>query len=297
MGNRTFAHGIIEGEGPYCRSDGSMFVVEMASKRACITKIGPDGKIVGGIKTGGRPNGLTMDGDGRLWIAEARSGAVICYDQSGQQVVRIEEGLGGRFLWANDLRFGPDDHLYLTDSGIIDTTIFKGTEIDPNYQTLPYEGCVYEIDPRKGKVIRKIDSGFRFTNGIAFGPDNHLYVNETLTGMIYRYDLFGACPARRENFCNVNRPDFPEGWRGPDGMAFGQDGRLYCTVYNQADVTVVDGDGKISGRLPTNGTKPTNIAFASSGKISYVTEVELSTVEELEMPCEGLPLYAPHLNI
>ena len=35
---------------------------------------------------------------------------------------------------------------------------------------------------------RKLDSGLRFSNGIAFGPDKNLYVSESLTGMVYRYE-------------------------------------------------------------------------------------------------------------
>ena len=45
--------------------------------------------------------------------------------------------------------------------------------------------------------MTKIDSGIKFTNGIAFGPDRLLYVNETLTGAIYSYEWSdGKSPGR-----------------------------------------------------------------------------------------------------
>ena len=33
-------------------------------------------------------------------------------------------------------------------------------------------------------------------------------------------------------------------------MKFGADGRLYCTVYNQKNVTVLEQDGSVADRLP-----------------------------------------------
>lgn len=80
-------------------------------------------------------------------------------------------------------------------------------------------------------------------------------------------------------------------------MAFGQDGRLYCTVYGQGDVTVLDRDGRVAARLPTNGLRPTNIAFARSGNRAFVTEVLNSCVEILETPCGGLELARPSFPI
>ena len=79
-------------------------------------------------------------------------------------------------------------------------------------------------------------------------------------------------------------------------MAFGADGRLYCTVYGQGDVTVLDRDGNLAERIPTNGLRPTNIAFAFGRKAAFVTEVFNSCVEVLELPCEGLPLHMPSLG-
>ena len=75
------------------------------------------------------------------------------------------------FLWPNDLRFGPDDHLYLTDSGILDTDFIEGIRIVSHYETLPYDGCVYQIDPVAGRVVRRIDSGIR--KALRSGPTIH----------------------------------------------------------------------------------------------------------------------------
>ena len=296
MSNRVVGTGVIESEGPVAMADGSIWVVEMAGSRACVTRVGLDGLVETKIQLGGRPNGMTTDADGRLWIAEAREGTVRCYSPEGRLLVTVTPPQS-RFCWPNDLRFGPDGLLYLTDSGILDTVFITGISINPNWPHLTYKGCLYVINPSRAQVIRRVDDNIKFTNGLAFGPDKLLYVNETIGGNVYRYDMFSNGDPKRELFGNVNTPDGPSGWRGPDGMAFGQDGRLYCTVYGQGDVTVLDTAGKVSERLPTNGLRPTNIAFAQSGKWAYVTEVLNSCVEMIETPCEGLALYRPTFRI
>ncbi|MDX3978598.1 SMP-30/gluconolactonase/LRE family protein [Shinella sp.] len=296
MVNSILGSGVIEGEGPVVLRDGTLMLVEMAGSRACVTRVAVDGTVETAIRVGGRPNGMTIDGNGRLWVAEAREGEIHCYEPDGtlKAVVRHPRG---RFLWPNDLRFGPDGLLYLTDSGILDTVFITGIAINPKWAELDYRGCVYVIDPATARVVRRFDDGIQFTNGLAFGPDDRLYVNETIGGNVYRYDVFVEGEPKRELFGNVNTPDGPAGWRGPDGMAFGRDGRLYCTVYGQGDVTVLDAQGHVAERMPTNGLRPTNIAFVDGKPLAYVTEVLNSCVEVLEMPCDGLPPHRPAFDI
>ena len=76
-------------------------------------------------------------------------------------------------------------------------------------------------------------------------------------------------------------------------MKFGADGRLYCTVYNQQNVTVLDQAGKVAERLALDGPCPTNLAFARNGGSILVTEVAKGQVERLDAPCKGLELHYP----
>ena len=82
-------------------------------------------------------------------------------------------------------------------------------------------------------------------------------------------------------------------FKGPDGMKFGKDGRLYCTVYGQQNVTVLNRDGSVAERLPLQGPCPTNCDFMPTGRKLRVTEVGIGQVEELDVPCDGLRLHAP----
>ena len=296
MTNAIWAADVAEPEGPVWAPDGSLWIVEMGAERRCVSRISPDGKRRRTIvQTVHRPNGLAVDGSERLWIAEAYEGAIICITSDGRELKRIA-GDGSRFLWPNDLVFAPNGLLYMTDSGILEPDFIDGAAIRQDYLSLAYDGKVFEIDPASGRVLRQFDRGLKFPNGIALGLDGMLYANETLTGEIYRYDLVKHRP-ERERFGNVLRGDLPPAFRGPDGMKFGTDGRLYCTVYGQGDVTVLGPDGSVSERIATHGGLPTNIAFALTGGFAVITEVAGSAVERMPVPCAGAPLHYPVFSI
>lgn len=292
MTNAIWAADVAEPEGPVWAPDGSLWIVEMGAERRCVSRISPDGKRRRSIvQTVRRPNGLAIDGSERLWIAEAYEGAIICITSDGRELKRIA-GDGSRFLWPNDLVFAPNGLLYMTDSGILEPDFIDGAAIRPDYLDLAYDGKVFEIDPASGRVLRQLDRGLKFPNGIALGLDGVLYANETLTGEVYRYDLAKDRP-ERQRFGNVLRSDLPPAFRGPDGMKFGTDGRLYCTVYRQGDVTVLGRDGSVSERIATLGALPTNIAFAPAGGFAVITEVAGSAVERMPVSCGGAPLHYP----
>lgn len=293
MAQGIFAANIGAPEGPVALPDGSMYVTEMSNDTLNVTRLSSSGKREVVVKTGGRPNGMAIDGDGLIWIAEAGHRALICIDADGREIKRLEgDDQHGRFYFPNDLAFGPDGHLYMTDSGMALSGFLDGQNFVEGFMDLAWDGRVYVIDPKTMTILRCLDRQIRFTNGIAFGPDNALYANASFTGEIYRYDLDAATP-KRELFGNVLQPDERPVFRGPDGMKFGTDGRLYCTVYNQQNVTVLDQSGSVAERLMLDGTCPTNLAFARNQPKILVTEVSKGQVEWLDVPCPGLPLHYP----
>ena len=286
-----FADGLGKPEGPVLLPDRSWLVAEMAPQRGCVTHISPDGRRKHPVARTGRPNGLAVDRNGTVWIAESLNPPSLQRLTMGGERETFMTGCEGEeFLFPNDLCFGPDGALYMTDSGI---PYPEWNRRRREYRELRPDGRLYRISVQSRRAT-KLDGGIRFTNGIAFGPDDYLYVNESFTGNVYRYrwkggEVFG----RREIFANVVDPRGPDVFKGPDGMAFGLDGRLYVTVFGHGDVAVLETDGALAQRLSLEGKSPTNVAFGPPGeKRIYITEQELGRIEVLRVDTEGLPLYS-----
>ncbi|MFV2063862.1 MAG: SMP-30/gluconolactonase/LRE family protein, partial [Chloroflexota bacterium] len=152
-------------------------------------------------------------------------------------------------------------------------------------------GRVFRIE-MPSLAVRTLDDDIRFTNGIAFGPDDDLYANETLTGEVFRYHWLGGDVGPRQSFGNVLVSPDREQISGPDGMKFSADGRLFVTVFGQGDVTVLGPDGQVLERLLTDGAAPTNLVFGAAGSgVIYVTEDAHGTLERLDVGVDGLKLH------
>ena len=280
-------------EGPVLLPDGSWVITEM--DRGLLSRISADGKDRREIVHTGRPNGLALDRAGNLWVAESRFPALLKVSRDGE-VSSVSKGAADLpFLWPNDLCFGPDGSIYMTDSGILLDTM-EGSKPPSTAYDQKIDGRVFRIDPRNGEC-ELLDRGLRFANGLAFGPGAEwLCVGETLTGNIYRYEITaGRVSGRRQLFGNVMiKPSVDHGRvAGPDGMAFDAEGNLYVAVLTQGDITVLEPGGSVSRRLEIDGTYPTNVAFARQGERRLlVTEGSKNNLLLLDVPSDGLPLFS-----
>jgi gluconolactonase len=290
-----FAKNLSAPEGPVLLPDRSWLIVEMGPGKGCITHISADGESRRTIRKIGRPNGLAVDKDGVIWVAESvNPPSLVKVTMDGDVDVVLTQCDGTPFLFPNDLALGPDGVLYLTDSGILfNQLVAPGDVIRRDFMDVAMDGQIYRID-LKTRHVETIDSGLRFTNGLAFGPDQNLYVAETLTGMIYRYRCAdGEVVGGREAFGQViDQGKGSSAFHGPDGMAFGLNGCLYVAVYGQGNIAVLDPDGAVVERVATKGAKPTNLAFGAQGERKiYVTEDEYGVLEAIDVDTDGLPLY------
>ena len=271
---KIFATGLGFPEAPVLLPDGSHLFTEMTPDTGWVVWISKDGKSRRVVAKTGRPNGLAPDADGAFWVAETLNRSLLKITLDGKVEKIAGEGKEQPFLFLNDLAFAPNG------------------ELNPDYENLDYDGRVYRVEVQSG-AVETIDRRLRFTNGIAFGPDRNLYVAETITGMIHRYEWRdGRVAGRRSPFGNVVDPHGPDGIRGPDGMKFGADGNLYVAVFGQGTVTVLGSDGNVLRRHDTDGLWPTNLHFGEAGEKSiYVTEAQTGTVQIIEVGTDGFPLY------
>jgi gluconolactonase len=198
---------------------------------------------------------------------------------------------GQPFCYPNDLCFGPDGKLYLTDSGFITDDLAPGGVMRPDWKTLKMDGRLYRIDP-ESLAIEMLDDDLYLANGLGFGPDGDLYVAETVGGRIYRYAWQNGRLGKRQEFGNVLIDGNTDDLRGPDGFAFDVNGKLYVATYGQGEVTVLGRDGSVLQRISIPGKQPTNVCFGPSGeKAIYVTEYEMGTVERYDVEAEGYKLF------
>ena len=287
----VFYKNLGEPEAPVLLSDGRWAVVEMSPEKGCVSVISRDGRIKNVVARTGRPNGMLVDSHGALWVAESMNPPSLKkVDLNGSTEVILTGGDGTNFLFPNDLAFGPDGALYMTDSGVSRPVFQQAREKGLSYPK--FDGKVFRIDlPSRNVTI--LDDGLQFANGLAFGLDDALYVTATIPGLVYRYEWNGnGTLGPREVFTDLVDRDRKSGFTGGDGLAVGSNGFLYCAVVGQGDITVVDTDGLVVERITVGGNQPTNVAFGSrdSGDL-YVTVKDAGTLERYQIGMTGLPLH------
>jgi gluconolactonase len=284
--------GVRNPEGPVSLPDGSWIFTEMDA--GVISHINANGQMLQELVWTGKPNGLAVDASGNIWVAEAKQRSLLKVTLAGE-IHKVSKGSKSLpFLLPNDLCFGPDGAIYMTDSGILHEEMRAISNPMAAYD-LSFNGHVFRVDPKTDSCTW-FDQGLRLTNGIAFdSTGDYLYVAETITGNIYRYRIDnGQVLGTRELFGNVMIKPPQEFGRiaGPDGMAFDVEGNLYVAVLIQGDITVLDPSGKVKKRIPLEGNLPTNLAFDRNGKpFMLVTEASRGELLLIETEYPGLPLY------
>src|SRR5690242_5098834 len=76
-GLMVFATGLSAPEGPVALPDETWLIVEGGAERGCVTHVSADGQTKRIIKKTGRPNGLAVDANGVIWVAESKTPSLV----------------------------------------------------------------------------------------------------------------------------------------------------------------------------------------------------------------------------
>lgn len=276
--------------------DGQVWASDEAS--AC-AEILPDGGLRRTGKAGGRPNGINMDRQGRILIAnfaldtpepgglqrlDPRTGAIetLCAEVDGRALKASNYPLVDRAgnVWCSHSTW--DRAGSAAGSG---------------------DGFVYRVSP-DGRA-QLVAEGFHFTNGLAMDPDeSHLYVCQTMGQDVVRLPIRrdGTLGARERYGPLLGERAVPDPtleqratFGATDGCGFDQEGNLWVTLVMANKVIAITPGGKVEVIIqdPTGELMdwPTNVSWGGADlRDLYIGSVRKDYVLHARCPVAGAPL-------
>ncbi|RYF60804.1 MAG: SMP-30/gluconolactonase/LRE family protein [Comamonadaceae bacterium] len=262
-------------EGPARMTGGRLCVASI--NRGCVYVIDQSGQVERKIETGGGPNGLAVCGE---TIYVAQNGGI--FGASGKTKGGVQRIVGDKvellfpeaFTAPNDLCFGPDGRLYVTDP-LTDKAL-----------TEPVLGRVVACDVDTGKWEVVVEDRL-FPNGLAFDSSGEvLYLAQTYQKLIERFRFDAGQLTSEGTFCNLTNGR-------PDGIAVDQEGKLWICTPGTGGIEVFTKDGRFDRRIELGeGTMTTNLCFGGADMHNlYVSASARSSVWTLRADAPGLALY------
>lgn len=204
------------------------------------------------LEPSGNSNGLALDKDGNLILAQHGKRRVAKLFNDGREISLTDNFYGSRLNSPNDITVKTDGTIFFTDPPY---------GVEPEQEELGYYG-IYKLD--NNNKLHLLDNSLRRPNGIAFSPDEKLlYVTHSETKDIYVWDVVNGKITNKRLFAKLE----PNG--GGDGLKVNSKGRLF--VCGSVGIWIFEKDGTLLESFEVPG-QTTNCAFGDDdGKTLYIT--------------------------
>jgi gluconolactonase len=252
-------------EGPSFDREGNLYCVDLAHGR--IFRVSPQGAWEVFADYEGKPNGLKIHRDGRIFVADGQHGIVSFDPHTGRRGTVV-----GDLAGPNDLTFADNGDLYFTDPG------------------------ASHLGNPNGRVLRVASDGtvdvlmenLPYPNGLVLSPtQNELFVALTHSLQVVRLGLHS--PFRWRAFIQLSG-----GLSGPDGMAVDELGNLAVVHAGFGTVWLFNPLGEPFARVRScAGIRTTNIAYGGPDRRTlYITEAEQGVILTARMEVPGRRMFS-----
>ena len=247
-------------------------------------------------------------GEGPVWVA--RESALYWLDTKGQRIFRRELATGQLSDWHTPFRIGS---IAPRESGGFVAGSEKGFAfIDPRFgrydlhadpeperptnrfndgkldregrfwagtmddEEKAASGALYRLD--HDRSWRRVDDGYRVTNGPAFSPDGRLmYHNDSARQVTYAFDLDGAGNALNRRV--FRRYEQAEGY--PDGMTVDAEGCLWIAFWDGWCLRRYSAEGELLTTLEMPVQRPTSCVFGGERfELLFITSASVGLDED-----------------
>jgi gluconolactonase len=297
---RKIGVGLLRPEDVVVSRDGHVWASDQQS--AC-AEIMPDGTLRRVGKAGGAPNGINMDGSGRILIANFELGPLQRLDVRTGAVDVVCSEIGGRRLTAaNYPTIDRNGTIWCTNS----------TFANPWLDALDgrRDGLLFRV--RDGGRAELMAEGIQFANGIALDRDeSHIYVCQTTGCNVIRYRIrsdgtlgapeqygpvLGTPFPRNADANNLPAPETMTEVGLTDGCGFDAEGNLWVTLVGANKIVAITPRGDVVTLLEDpHGElmrQPTNVTWGGADlRDLYIGSIINDYVVHARSPVPGMPLF------
>lgn len=277
---KTIGQGIMRPEGVMCLDDGTVLAADARSR---IARIDPDGQTSFYGDLGGLPNGICLDADQNVIVADIGMGQVQLLKADGSHRVLAVEADGKRLYNPNFPFVDSKGRIWCSNS-------CYRPNLDDAIRIPQPDGCIFVIEAGQARIAAE---DIYFANGVALdAAQEHLFVAASMERSIIRFDIApdGSLGAR-----SYYGP-YPLAQMGyPDGIAFDEAGALWVTFPALNTVGYITPDQELVLALedPENKIlkRPTNICFGwEDRKTAFLGSLDGNSIPYFKVPHPGMKL-------